>query len=159
YSRNRAQALAPDADWAEPELPRRASSETIATWLKDHPKNYLALGRLARQLINEQKWESAKAPLEEMRKLHPDDATANNPLALLADVYHELKDTAAERAALEKLAELTDDDVDTFSRLTELTAKDADWETARKHAQRWLAVNPLQLAPHRAAAAAASALG
>ena len=60
YARKRAEAMAPKADWSEPELPRRARSEMIAAWLKDHPQNYAGLARLAIQLINEQKWEAAK---------------------------------------------------------------------------------------------------
>ncbi|HMC10864.1 MAG TPA: hypothetical protein VKH44_06225, partial [Pirellulaceae bacterium] len=158
YARSQAKAFAPDADWTEPELPRRATSAQIATWLKDHPKNYAGLGRLARQLMNEGRWEAAKAPLEDMRKLFSDDETANGPHALLAEVYRELKDTPAERGALERLAELSDDDVEMFARLTELATKTEDWKAARTHALRWLGVNPLVPLPHRAAAAAAEAL-
>jgi tetratricopeptide (TPR) repeat protein len=93
-----------------------------------------------------------------MQNLYPADESANNPYTLLAQVQRELKDHAAERAALEKLAELTDDDVEMFARLSELTLKAEDWEGTRKHALRWLAVNPLVPTPHRAAAAAAEAL-
>src|SRR5262249_35815810 len=100
YARSKAKALAPDADWSEPELPRRATSPMISAWLADHPRNYGALSRYARQLMNEGKWEAAKAPLEEMQKLYPQDESGSGPYALLAQVYHELKDTAAERATL-----------------------------------------------------------
>jgi tetratricopeptide (TPR) repeat protein len=158
YGRRRAREFAPDADWSEPELPRRATSTQIAEWLKAHPKNYLALGRLARQLINEGKSVDAKGPVNEMRSLYPEDDTASGPHALLAEICHEQKDTSAERAALERLAELSDDDVDTFSRLVELATTAEDWDAARKHSLRWLAVNPLVPAPHRALASAAEAL-
>jgi tetratricopeptide (TPR) repeat protein len=158
YARRQARDFAPDADWSEPELPRRATSSQITDWLKDHPKNYGGLSRLARQLMNEGKWEAAKAPLEEMRSLYPADESSSGPYVLLADVYHELKDVTAERLALERLADLSDDDVEMFSRLVELAIKDEDWPAAKKHALRWLAVNPLVPAPHRAAAAAAEAL-
>src|SRR4029453_7919241 len=40
YARGQAKALAPEADWSEPELPRRATSAQITAWLKEHPKNY-----------------------------------------------------------------------------------------------------------------------
>jgi tetratricopeptide (TPR) repeat protein len=158
YARKKAKALAPEADWSEPELPRRASSGVITAWLADHPKNYPALSRLARQLINEGKCEAARLPLEEMQKLYPVDESANGPFAMLAEVYRELKQPAEERAALERLAELSDDDVDTFSRLTELATKADDWAAVKKYALRWLGVSPLMPAPHRAAAAAAEAL-
>lgn len=159
YARKQAKGLAPDADWSEPELPRRAGSTVIAAWLADHPKNYAALSRLARQLINEGKWEAAKQPLEEMQKLYPGDESANGSHSMLAEVYRELKDTAAERAALTRLAELSDDDVDMFARLSELATKSEDWSAVKKYALRWLGVGPLMPAPHRAAAAAAEASG
>src|SRR5207244_2137766 len=60
YTRKQARDFASEADWTEPELPRRATSSQIAVWLKDHPKNYIALSRLARQLLNEGKSEAAK---------------------------------------------------------------------------------------------------
>jgi len=157
YAGQKAQNFAPDADWSEPELPRRATSAQISEWLKDHPKNYAALGRFSRQLMNEGKWEAAKTPLNEMRSLYPDDESATGPHILLADVYRELKDAPAERSALERLAELSDDDVDMFSRLVELATDAEDWQAMQQHALRWLAVNPLTPAPHRAAASAAEA--
>lgn len=159
YARKQARDFAAEADWSEPELPRRATSVQISDWLKDHPKNYAALGRWARQLMSESKWEAAKAPLETMRALYPDDETAAGPHVLLGEVYRELKEATAERAALERLAELSDDDVDMFARLVELTTKSEDWKAVQKYALRWLAVNPLTAAPHRAAATAAEALG
>src|SRR5438067_12240809 len=45
-----------------------------------------------------------------------------------------------------------------FARLTELATKAEDWKAARTQSLRWLGVNPLVPAPHRAAAAAAEAL-
>jgi len=59
---------------------------------------------------------------------------------------------------LEELAKLSDDDVEMFGRLVELTTKAGDWPAVKTYAERWLAVNPLTAAPHRAAAAAAEAL-
>ena len=56
------------------------------------------------------------------------------------------------------MAELSDDDVDMFARLVELTTKAEDWNAAQKHAIRWLAVNPLVPGPHRAAGRAAESL-
>src|SRR6185369_11530359 len=60
--------------------------------------------------------------------------------------------------ALEDLAALSDDDVEMFGRLVELTTKASEWSAVQKHTARWLAVNPLLATPHRAAAAAAEAL-
>jgi tetratricopeptide (TPR) repeat protein len=59
---------------------------------------------------------------------------------------------------LERLAELSDDDAEMFSRLLEITQKDGDFKATKTYALRWLGVNPLIPTPHRAAAAAAEAL-
>jgi tetratricopeptide (TPR) repeat protein len=158
FARARAQAMAPDADWSKPELPRRASAEMISTWLKDHPQNYAALKGLAQQLIAEKKWQAALDPLERMRKLYPQDSGAGNPYTLLAEVYRELGQSQQEREALEKLADLSCDDVAMLARLSELTAEAGQWDLTRKYALRWLAVNPLVPAPHRWAATAAQQL-
>lgn len=158
YARQKAEALAPQADWSEPELPRRADSKTIAAWLKDHPHNYQALLRLATQLIAEEQWTAALEPLATMQKLYPQDAGADSLHPLLARVHRELKQNQIERSVLERYATLSDDDVDMFARLTELTSQSGDWELTKKHALRWLAVDPLQPAPHRRAAEAAEHL-
>ncbi|MBI5760095.1 MAG: hypothetical protein HZA46_16380, partial [Planctomycetales bacterium] len=75
YARKLATDLAPDADWSQPELPRRADTKTLAAYIKDHPHNYAALQRIANQLISEKKWTEAKQPLETMRRLYPQDAS------------------------------------------------------------------------------------
>ena len=94
-----------------------------------------------------------------MQKLYPGDESTSGANSMLAEVYRELKDAAAERAAFERLAELSDDDVDMFARLTELADQAEDWAArSRSYALRWLGVSPLMPAPHRAAAAAAEAL-
>ncbi|MDB5391261.1 MAG: Tetratricopeptide repeat protein, partial [Planctomycetaceae bacterium] len=158
FARQKANAMAPEADWSEPELPRRADATQAMAWLKEHPKNYPGLQRLARQLIASKQWEAAKQPLEAMRKLYPEDKADDSLYPLLAQVHRELKETPQERAALERLTELSDDNVEAFSRLAQLTALTGEWELSRKYAQSWLAVNPLLPAPHRLAAAAAEKL-
>jgi tetratricopeptide (TPR) repeat protein len=158
YARAKAQALAPDADWSAPELPRRADAEMIAAWLKDHPNNYAALRQQAEQLIAAEKWNEAKAPLEKMRTLYPGDGSSNGPYALLATVYREQKDSASERKMLERVAELSADNVEAFSRLAELAGEGKDWKGTRKYVLRWLGVNPLVAEPHRRAAEAAREL-
>jgi tetratricopeptide (TPR) repeat protein len=158
FARQRAEAMAPQADWSAPELPRRADSKLISDWVKQHPKNYAGLQRLARQLIAEKKWQEAKEPLKTMRELYANDATGDGLYPLLAKVHHELQETEAERAVLERYAELSDDSIDTFARLAEITSQSGEWELTQKYAQRWLAVNPLQPEPHRRAAEAAEKL-
>jgi tetratricopeptide (TPR) repeat protein len=158
WARAKAKQLAPQADWSQPELPRRATSEMIAAWLKEHPSNYAALGRLARQQMNEGKLEAARGTLEQMLKLYPEDDSADGPLVMLAELERERKDQAAERAALENVLEFSDDDVESLSRLVDLASEAKDWQLVRKSAERWLAINPLMAAPHRALAQAAEEL-
>ncbi|HEX5103234.1 MAG TPA: hypothetical protein VFV87_05460, partial [Pirellulaceae bacterium] len=159
YARQHAEAMAPKADWSEPELPRRASAELIAAWLKDHPNNYAALLRLAQQQVNDEQWGEAIQTAEKLRDLYPSDQSAAGPYGILAAVYKELGKNKEERAVLERWAELSDDDTAMFSRLIELTQKEGDFTSTKRYALRWLGVNPLIPAPHRAAAAAAEALG
>lgn len=159
YARKHAEAMAPKADWTEPELPRRATAELISAWLKDHPNNYAALLRLAQAQVNEKKWDEAIKTAEKLRDLSPNDASAAGPYGILAAVYKELAKNKEERAVLERWAELSDDDAEMFSRLIELTQKEGDFKATKSYAVRWLGVNPLIPAPHRAAAAAAEALG
>lgn len=158
FARQKARAMAPDADWSEPELPKRAGAAEAVTWLKEHPKNYPGLQRLARLLVTTKQWEAAKRPLEEMRRLYPEDEAGDSLYPLLARVHRELKEAPQEREALERLAELTDDNLEVYSRLAEITAQAGEWESTRKYARRWLAVDPLQPAPHRIAAQAAEHL-
>ena len=100
FARDKASAMAPQADWSEPELPRRASAELIAAYVKDHPTKYAALRRLAERLIADGQWQAAKEPLTKMRELFPADGSENGPYALLAQVHRELKETKEERVAL-----------------------------------------------------------
>jgi tetratricopeptide (TPR) repeat protein len=159
YARKLAGDMAPQADWSEPELPRRASADMIAAWVKDHPTNYGGLLRLARQRIGAKQWQAAKEPLCKMVELYPQDAGSESPYLLLAEVHRQLKENQEEQAVLEKLATLSADDVEMFARLTELSMAAENWELTRKHALRWLGVNPLHRMPHRRAAEAAEKLG
>jgi tetratricopeptide (TPR) repeat protein len=159
YARERANAMAPGADWAEPELPRRADREAIAAWLKDHPDNYPALARLAAEMIRANEWRAARETLEKMVELFPGDIGPASPYRMLARVFHELGENREERAVLQQLCERSASCIDAYERLGELAVSDGDWEMARSVAQRWLAVNPLTPAPHRLAAAAAEKLG
>jgi hypothetical protein len=158
YARERAKGMAPSADWAEPELPRRADRDAITAWLRDHPNNYPALARLAAELIRAGEWRAAQPTLEKMVELFPDDVGPSSPYRMLARVFHELGETRAERAVLQQLYERSASCVDAFERLGELAVSDGDWEMARSVAKRWLAVNPLTPAPHRLASVAAGKL-
>jgi tetratricopeptide (TPR) repeat protein len=158
FARQRAAALAPDADWSEPELPQRPSVERINEWLDKHPANYPALQRLAQAQVAAEDWDGALATADRLQKLYPGDGSAAGPHALAALVHRQRGEKSEERAALQRLSALVDDDLATFARLGELAAEAEDWELARTCALRQLSVNPLLPAPHRSAAEAAEQL-
>ena len=151
--------LAPDADWSSPDVPRDATPQQLADWLRDHPTNYPALARLARRRVADREWSQALAPLETMRQLYPDDPTDDGLHGLLARVHRELKNEPEERAALHTLVTLNPANVASLDRLTELASAAQDWPEVLTQTQRWLSVNPLQATPHRRLAAAAAELG
>ncbi|WP_254507990.1 tetratricopeptide repeat protein [Anatilimnocola floriformis] len=155
YAREYANAMAPKADWATPELPRRATAEVITAYLKDHPNNYAALQRLAVTQATTKDFAAAKTTLKKMLELFHEDASSGGPYAALAHIYKEEKDAAAEKAALIKLASLSANDLDGLLRLCELTADAGEWKETEKYALRAIAVNPLLPAVHRQAARSA----
>lgn len=159
YARKRAAAMAPDADWTEPKLPENADAAALAEWIEKNPRNYPALRRLALRLVDEKQWDAAEQTLQKMVALYPQDSGAGNPYALLATVYRERGDAGGERAALEKLAALSADDVDAFRRLVELCSQGEDWTAAVKYGTRLLEVNPLLRTPYVRLAAAAEKTG
>lgn len=159
YARQRAEQMAPEADWSPPKLPADADEAALAAYVKEHPHNYVALGRLARRRIADRRWEAAREPLETMVRLYPEDNGPESPWSLLARTYRETGDATAERKALERLAALSDDDMAAFGRLAELAAEKEDWPAAIDYARRILAVNPLLPAPHRRIARAAEETG
>jgi tetratricopeptide (TPR) repeat protein len=156
FARKRGGELGPQADWSEPELPRRADEATIADWLKSHPSNYPALARLAQVQMSGKKWDAALATLDKMKSLYPEDGRIYSQLAA---VYREQGRNREEQAVLKRLVDLTNNDLGAYARLAALAAAEQDWTTMRDMTNRWLAVNPLQPAVHRLAAEAAEKSG
>ncbi|MEZ6112789.1 MAG: hypothetical protein R3C99_17525 [Pirellulaceae bacterium] len=130
YARQRAEAMAPAADWTSPELMPRADLETIDAWLEDHPNNYPALQWKATRLIAEKQWDQAIQTLNEMRRLYPQDISPNNPHLLLAQAYRESNNPVMERAVLESFAALSADELSVFQRLVEMHSSAGDWASA-----------------------------
>ena len=159
FARQRADALAPDATWEEPELPAGADAAAIGEWIEEHPKSVPGLQRWARQLLRERKFTEAIAAADQLRQLFADGAADVDALRFLAAAHRGLSDAAAEQKVLEELASRDADGSDAFLRLMELAAEKEDWPALAKNARRMLAVNPLVAAPHRYLALAADKLG
>jgi tetratricopeptide (TPR) repeat protein len=151
FAKERAEKLAPELSFEKPE----PGDEGLA----DVSKNFYVLTRHARKLLRERKYAEAKAPLETLIKLFPGNTGADNAYWLLAEAHRGLNETNAERLVLTTLAGLEADDVDTYSRLMELSAIAKDWGAVATNAQRHLAVNPLVAQPYRHLAQASEALG
>ncbi|HEX6985796.1 MAG TPA: hypothetical protein VF170_10475, partial [Planctomycetaceae bacterium] len=159
FARRKAEAVAPDATWEQPDLPPAADAAALERWLADHPRSFRGWQRLGAALVAEKRWREAEAALSKARDLYPEYVGPENPYALLATVYRNLADTAAERAALEELATRDADATAAYLRLAELDEAAGDWAGVAENARRVLAVNPLIPAPHRALARAAERLG
>lgn len=149
---------ASNATWEKLDLPEKADSTAVRAWLEKHPKNLPGRQRLAATLVREEKWAEAETAAWEFRKLDPEFIGSPNAYELLAAVYRKRGETTEESKALEELARRDGDAMAVYQRLAELGEASGNWTAVAKNARRWLAVNPLVPAPHRALASAAEKL-
>ena len=154
-----AKAVGPALDWAKPKPSDVASDGAIEKFVAKHPNNFEALMAQALQHVQAKDWEAAKGPLKKLIAWYPEQHDAESAYSLLARAHRELKETDAELAVLNKIAELSPDAPDVFARLMELAKERKDWPDALANAERFAAVNPLSPLPHRAEAEASEALG
>jgi tetratricopeptide (TPR) repeat protein len=159
YTRKHAARLAPDATWEDPDVPVNASSDKLAEWVNQHPKNLWGLQRLSSQLVREEKWPLAEETATKFKDLFPEYLGSESAYELLSVIYQKTANVAKERAILEEWATRDSAAGAAYMRLAELAEKAGDWRTVVKNARRQLAVNPLIPAPHRALARAAEELG
>lgn len=161
YAQDRAERLAPGLDWEkpDPELLLPAASAELAAWEKKHPDNYWLLRLKAQKLVEQQKWQEAKAPLGRLIELYPQQKGADSAYRVLVSAHRALNDTAGERAVLKQWVEVDDEAIDAYLRLAELAAAEKDWPTVARNCERYLAVNPLVAPPYRYLAQAAAETG
>lgn len=149
----RAQALANNTgaklDWSKPTRADLTSAPAVENFLKEKPNNFDALIDQAQRLLLAKKWKEAKAPLEKLIELYPDQRDADSAYSLLAKAQRELGESDAEIATLTKQAELTSDAVDAFERLMQVYSERKDWAKVVDYAARYNAVNPLRPEPNR----------
>jgi tetratricopeptide (TPR) repeat protein len=160
FARNRAELLAPEVDWAQPDLDEllHDDGDALARWVAEHPLNVAGLSAYAAQLVEERRWQDARSALETLLKLYPDHIGSGSPYELLAGVHRELNDTAAERMVLEQYVARDAAALAAGLRLLELAAAEEDWPAVCATADRLLAINPLLPVVHRERAAAAERL-
>ncbi|MBI4622860.1 MAG: tetratricopeptide repeat protein [Verrucomicrobia bacterium] len=161
YAREQAGQLGSKLDWEKPEpgllLPEGATE--LAAWEKKHADNYWLLRLRAQRLAEEQKWAEAKAPLQRLVELFPQQKGGEAAHRPLVAAWRALGDTAGELDALKKWAEVDDEAPDAYLRLMELAALEKDWPTVARNAERYLAVNPLVPTPYRYQAQASAETG
>ncbi len=158
FARARAEALAPDADWSEPQKNEQKLLQIAHTDpLKSN--NIQVLARHCRELLAAKHWQAAKQPLQRLIGLYPEHVGSGNAYAMLARVHRELGEVDQETEVLERWASLSADAVDAYERLLELAAQNRNWAAVRTNAERLLAINPLHAAPHAMLARASGELG
>ncbi len=145
FARKRAEELAPDVDWEQPENGQLdpADPEALDTWLTEHPNNFWALTLQAKKLLADRKWEEAKEPLEKLIRLYPRHAGEDNAYRLLAEVHRNLGDTEQERLVLGDLAVLSPNAVHAYERLMEIGVEQKDWRQVVTNGARYMAVYPM----------------
>jgi tetratricopeptide (TPR) repeat protein len=160
FARHKAEQWAPDADWEQPDFSAEMlrDGQALAAWVKERPQNFYGLQAYCRLLVSEKNWEAAVPQLQRFIALCPRYAGPHNGYVLLAQAYRELGQKQRERRTLEELTALDAAETAAGLRLLELAADAEDWQAARKHAERLLAINPLIAPPHRALAEAAEKL-
>lgn len=126
-----------------------AAREGLDLWVSRHPTNYYALTERAMTLLEQKRFQEAKAPLEKLVELYPGETGPESSYAMLASAHRALGETNAERQVLTKFAELDDEAKESYLRLMALSAAVNDWPAVIQNANRFLAVDPLSAPPYR----------
>ncbi len=154
----RAENLAPELEWEKPEV--NPFTADINQLVASHPKNYWILKQQASSLLQEKKYDEAKAPLRKLIQAYPADVESpDNPYVLLAMAHRRLEEFAEEKSVLETLGSLSADALDAYLRLMQIGSEAKDWKVVEKNGDRYLAVNPLLPQPYRYLAEAREANG
>lgn len=159
FARQKAEELGPGLEWKRPEgQPSRSPGEAAIEflppeggekWMEKYPKNFWVLQQKAKKLIEQKKWEDAKAPLKTLIENYPDQVGHESAYLLLAAAHRGLNETNLEHQALSRVAALDAEAAEAFLRLMELASASGDWSEVAANAERYLAVNPLVPAPYR----------
>lgn len=161
FARKRAEGLAPDVDWEQPnaEQVNPSNPEAVAEWLAKRPNSFWALQLQVRMLLADEQWEAAKEPLEKLIDLYPEHVGEGNAYQLLASVHRRLDEIERERDVLSRLAEMASDAADAYMRLMEIAAERKSWDQVVENAGRYLAVYPMLGRVYESLGRAAEELG
>jgi tetratricopeptide (TPR) repeat protein len=150
FARKRAEDLAPDMDWEQPQAGQLdpADPNALAGWLAKHPNSFWALTVHAGNLLADRKWEEAKEPLKKLISLYPRHANEGNAYRLLAEVHRKFSETEQERRVLRDLAIISSDAAYAYERLTEIGMEQKDWQQVVENGARYIAVYPMLATIH-----------
>lgn len=156
-----AESFGAQADWQEPtpEDLNPADPESLASYLKSHPENLVALRRQLDLHLQSKDFEAALKIADQLITLLPDDDSDSSAYWAKARVLREQKRTAEEAALLRTLAARHSSALNAFLRLIELETETQSWSEVTTHAQRALALNPFLRTPNEALARAATESG
>jgi tetratricopeptide (TPR) repeat protein len=145
FARRRAESLAPEVDWEQPEKGQidPADPEAVTDWLAKHPNSFWGLQFQAASLLAEEQWEEAKRPLQKLISLYPEYVGEGNAYQLLALAHRKLDETDQEQQVLDELAAISADAADAYVRLMEINEEKQDWSGVVENGDKYLAVYPM----------------
>jgi tetratricopeptide (TPR) repeat protein len=150
FARGRASAFGHDADWTRPDpLAAKGDLAAMRRWLDKHPKSVWALREESERLVAAQQWAPARAMLERLLAVDPEERGGDSAYLMLANVHRKLGQPADEARVLERLAALSGDAQPAYARLVELGLEARDWPALSRNAERLLAVNPMSASAYR----------
>jgi len=161
FARKRAEDLAPEVDWAQPEKDavNPSDPEALAQWLTEHPNSFWALQLHAQSLLAERQWQQAQEPLKKLISLYPEYVAEGNAYSLLALAHRNLGETEQETGVLARLATLSASAGEAYDRLTEIGTEQENWQQVVENGDKYLAVYPLLGTIHWRLGQAHEALG
>ena len=150
FARKRAESLAPEVDWEQPETEavKPSDDDALAQWLAQHPNSFWALQQQALRLLAEKRWEQAKTPLQKLIALYPEYVGEGNAYTLLAQAHRHLDETEQEVQVLTDLAARSADAAGAYERLAEIGTEQKQWDQVVDNGTKYLAVYPMLGAIH-----------
>jgi tetratricopeptide (TPR) repeat protein len=150
FARKRAEDLAKNVDWTEPETGQvdPSNPESLAKWLKERTNSFWALTMQANNLIADENWQQAITPLKKLITLYPNHVSEGNAYSLLAQIYRKLNETEEERQVLNKLADISANAMEAYVRLMEIAINQKDWRAVLDNGNKYIAVYPMLVSVH-----------
>jgi len=109
--------------------------------------------------VDKKEWPEARDKLNEITSTGIYIPGPENPYILVAKVAREMKDTAAEKAALLTIVSHEADAREAVTRLLEIAQDEKDWASVARWGEAWVAINPTAPSAWRALFAAYQQLG